>query len=128
MKKKINVAIIGLGRVGSTFLKKLLLHQSKVISIAAVAEKDLDARGIVMAKKYAIPLYEDIHDIVKMGDGIDVIFDLTGDKLVRQSLRISMVRSRNTHTVIAPEIMAFLLWDLMSKGGKLPDAHAFKGY
>ena len=45
-----------------------------------------------------------------MGEEIDIIFDLTGDKNTRAELRKSMQETNNRHTVIAPEMIAKLLW------------------
>lgn len=39
-----------------------------------------------------------------------------------------MVRASNSHTVIAPEIMAFLIWDLISDGGDLAVPERKQGY
>lgn len=45
-----------------------------------------------------------------MGDKVDIIFDLTGEPETRKALREGMMESKNGHTVIAPEVMAHLLW------------------
>lgn len=127
MSKKINVAIVGLGRVGSTFLQKLVEHESKGISIAAVSEKDQNTAGLQIAKDKGIKIYDD-EKIVDMGEELDIIFDLTGSSEARKRLREAMVRTGNTHTVIAPEIMAFLIWDLISEGGELPGTRGSAGY
>ena len=58
--------------------------------------------------------------MIKLGDHVDIIFDLTGDPLVRKALRLQMRDSENTHTVIAPEVVARLLYYFFSEGAKLP--------
>ena len=44
-----------------------------------------------------------LDEIIIMGDGIDIIFDLTGIPNVRQELREKPLASNNKHTVIASE-------------------------
>jgi len=128
MSKKINIAIVGLGRIGSTFLEKLLEHKGHGVSIAAVAEIDASSPGVELARKHGLAIFQDNAKIIEMGDKIDVIFELTGSHEAKRDLRMAMVQSSNSHTVIAPEIMAFLIWDLIAEGQELPDAHVLKGY
>lgn len=127
MSKKINVALFGLGKVGSTFLNKLVEFDGKTITIVAVAEKDANASGLKIAQDRGIKVYSD-QQIIDMGDDVDIIFELTGNSEARRSLRMAMVTSNNSHTVIAPEIMAFFVWNLMTEEENLPEAHIIKGY
>jgi len=46
----------------------------------------------------------------------------------RKALRSGMAESNNRHTVVAPEVMAFLIWDLIASGEALPENHALQGY
>ena len=128
MSKRINVAIVGLGRVGSKFLEKLLEHKGHGVSIVAVSELDAASPGVDLARKHGLTIYHDASKIIAMGDSVDVIFELTGDHSAKRDLRMAMVQSSNAHTVIAPEIVAFLIWDLIAAGKELPDAHDLKGY
>lgn len=57
-----------------------------------------------------------------MGDSVDIIFDLTGNAETRQALRKGMMDSNNNHTVIAPEIMAQLLWMFFGTDMELPQS------
>lgn len=127
MGKIINVAIVGLGRVGSTFLKKLVECERKGISIVAVAEKDDNSEGLRLARENGINILGD-EQIIALGNKVDIIFDLTGNNEARRSLRMAMVKSSNAHTVIASEIVAFFTWNLIGEEGGLPDAHEVKGY
>lgn len=127
MRNNINIAIIGLGRVGSVFLTKLLEIEGKSISIVAVAEKDSDSPMLKLAMERGIKVC-DYHQIVNMEEEVDIIFDMTGDSKSRRSLRMQMLTSGNVHTVIAPEILAFMIWDLVGEEGALPDVHSSKGY
>ncbi len=120
-----NIAIIGLGRVGSEFLEILLPRNKDGISIVAVAELG-DTAGKAKAKALGLPL-KSMEEITAMKDGVDIIFDLTGSSTVRKALREAMAAAGNTHTVIAPESFAYLLWTLTTNK-PMPDVHKNKGY
>lgn len=128
MVKDVKIAIAGLGRVGSRFLQKLTEQRSSGVKIIAVAEGNPDAPGMKIAEDRNIKVYRDVRDIVKLGDSIDVIFDLTGSMEVRKALRSGLAESNNRHTVVAPEVIAFLIWDLVASGEAFPDSHALAGY
>jgi predicted dinucleotide-utilizing enzyme len=109
--EKQNVAIIGLGRIGSAFLGAMLGKQRN-INLACVAEK-----GNTPAKAQAAAAgirVVSLDEIVAMGTGIDVIFDLTGIPAVRKELREKLLATKNNHTVIASETVARLIWSLIS--------------
>ena len=128
MSKEINVAIIGLGRVGGTFLEKLIASESKGIALVAVAESDSDSLGAKMAKTNGITLYKNADNLVEMGDKIDILFELTGNVEAKKALRKAMAETSNSHTVIAPEIMAYLIWDLIADGEELAIPERKQGY
>jgi len=118
MSKNINVAIVGVGRVGKTLLEKLLDHNGKGVTIVGVADKNPDAVGRKLALEKGIKTYDSSEDIVNLGDKVDVIFELTGDSGARRDCRMAMVKSENIHTVIAPETIAFLMWNIMTGGAE----------
>lgn len=124
--QKQSIAIVGLGRVGSVFLEKLLGQSEKGVSVVAVAEKGATA-GTALAKTHGIENLN-IDQLVAKGGNIDILFDLTGLPAVRQELREKLMASGNRHTVIATESIASLIWVLMSEGESLPDVHTKTGY
>lgn len=126
--KEVRIAIAGLGRVGSRFLQKLTEQRSSGIKIIAAVEANPDAPGVRIAAERKIEVYRDIKEAVKLGDSIDVIFDLTGSMEVRKALRSGLAESNNRHTVVAPEVVAFLIWNLIATGEAFPDSHALGGY
>lgn len=128
--KEVKIAIAGLGRVGSLFLKKMTEQKGRGIKIVGLVEARPDAPGVEIAEKENIKIYPTAQDLLKLGDSVDVIFDLTGSMEVRKALRSGMVESNNRHTVVAPEIMAFLIWDLIGSGEAFPENHSFlqQGY
>jgi hypothetical protein len=114
--------------VGGTFLEKLLASESKGIVIVGAAESNIDSPGAKLAMDKGITIYENVENLVEMGDKIDIIFELTGDMKAKKSLREAMVRTSNSHTVIAPEIMAFFIWDLISDDEELAVPAIKQGY
>ncbi len=123
---KQTIAIVGLGRVGSVFLAELLRQESKEITVVAVAENG-ETSGKALAKSHSIPVL-DIDGLIAKGDGIDILFDLTGAPAVRKELREKLMASDNRHTVIATETIARLIWALISSDVALPSVHGKSGY
>lgn len=106
------IAIIGLGRIGSAFLKQMLLKRSQGIQLICAAEA-ADTPGRQLAAQSGIAL-KSLDEIVALGKGVDVVFELTGLPEVRRELRDKLVESRNTHTVIASESIVRVIWALIS--------------
>ncbi|VAW35047.1 hypothetical protein MNBD_DELTA02-1013 [hydrothermal vent metagenome] len=127
-KKRFKVVVLGLGRVGSTFLSKLSQIDDLGIDIVGAVEKDSAAAGYSMAKSADIPVYASPRDIVRLGEAIDIIFDLSGSVETRKLLRADLARAGNQHTVLVTEVMAHLIWNLMDEVGGLPDFHHDTGY
>ena len=47
-------------------------------------------------------------------DNIDVLFDLTGDAIVKTELYEILSQTANKKTIIVPEPVAFLIWSLLN--------------
>lgn len=121
-----NIAIIGLGRVGTAFLKKMLaLPKDKGINVVYAVEKN-DTEGKKLASAARIQMVT-IEELINLCSSIDIIFDLTGSSDTRRGLRAKLQYIRNKHTIIAPETVARMMWSLMG-GEALPDAHSDTGY
>lgn len=110
--EKQNIAIIGLGRIGSAFLGEMLRKKGGGINIACAAEQ-ADTPGKAQAIAAGIRVLT-LDDIVAMGDKIDVVFELTGLPSVRQELREKLTAANNRHTVIASESIVRVIWSLIS--------------
>lgn len=104
------IAVIGLGRIGSAFLRNIMKRRQHGITLVAVAETG-DTPGRQLAIDSGLRL-SSLDDIVAMGDGVDVLFDLTGIPAVRRELREKLQAMGNNHTVIASETIARLIWAL----------------
>ncbi|VAV83851.1 hypothetical protein MNBD_DELTA01-1555 [hydrothermal vent metagenome] len=128
VKTRFKVVVLGLGRVGSTFLLKLSQIENVGIDIVAAVEKDSTALGHSIAESSNIPVYTNPREIVKLGEAIDIIFDLTGSAETRKLLRADLARAGNQHTVLVTEVMAHFIWNLMDEVGGLPDFHHDTGY
>ncbi|MFY9261967.1 MAG: hypothetical protein WAO71_15875 [Gallionella sp.] len=124
--QKQSIAIVGLGRVGSVFLEKLLGQSDKGMAIVAVAEKG-ETAGAALAKAHGIENLN-LDQLIAKGSDIDILFELTGSAAVRQELRDKLMASGNHHTVIATEGIASLIWVLISEGENLPNVHGKTGY
>ena len=108
---KQNIAIIGLGRIGSAFLEAIL-QKKQSISLVCVAERtDTPAKTQAAAAGIRIATLD---EIVALGDAVDIIFDLTGIPDVRKELREKLLVANNNHTVIASETIARLIWSLVN--------------
>jgi pyrroline-5-carboxylate reductase len=106
------IAIIGLGRIGSAFLRQILERNAPSLQLVAAAEAG-DTPGRQLAQQHGIPI-KSLDEIVAMKDGVDVVFDLTGLPEVRRELREKMGTHNNRHTVIASETIARVIWTLIS--------------
>ena len=51
-----------------------------------------------------------LEQIVALGNGVDILFDLTGLPAVRREIREKLMAQGNHHTVVASETIARLLW------------------
>ena len=122
---KQNIAIIGLGRIGSAFLGAMQ-QKGKNISLVCVSERiDTPAKAQAVAAGIKIATLD---EIVAMGNKIDIVFDLTGIPAVRKELREKLHASNNNNTVIASESIMRLIWSLISEE-ELPEIEGRKiGY
>jgi homoserine dehydrogenase len=118
MSETINVAVLGLGRIGQQFAAGLSKHidqGGKPIKIVAVAERDPDSLAAEMFADENVPVCAKASDVVEMADQIDIIFDLTGSPEVRQTLRAKLHDAGNRDTIIVPEIFAHFVWSLLEE-------------
>jgi len=122
---KINIAIIGLGRIGSILLQQILRYQDMGVNIVAVAEI-AETPGKILARKNKLNIIK-TEEIVAMGEKVDIIFELTDNIEFRQQLRNMLKESKNYNTVIAVETIAVLIC-LMLTNKSMPNVHKHTGY
>ncbi len=109
---KQNIALVGLGRIGSAFLREISSKQGKSLNLLYAAEP-ADTPGKTQAIAAGIKMAT-LEEIAAAGNKLDIIFDLTGNPDVRKQLREQLAAHKNQHTVIAPESVARLIWSLIS--------------
>ena len=124
--EKQSIAIVGLGRVCSAFLEEWLSQSNNSVEIVAVVEC-AETAGRDLARARGIRDIG-IDELVGMGTGIDILFDLTDVAGVRQELREKLRASGNRHTIVATENIARMIWALISSGAELPRVHTRTGY
>jgi predicted dinucleotide-utilizing enzyme len=107
-----NIAIIGLGRVGSAFLDAMLQKEQNINLVCVAERADTPAKALAVANGVKIATLD---EIVAMGDKIDIVFELTGMRAIRQELREKLLAANNAHTVIASETVARLIGSLISE-------------
>jgi homoserine dehydrogenase len=111
--KKIRVALLGLGKVGESFAEHFLeqiQERAAPIEIVAVADHHTDSAVALGFSQNGVPVFKDAMEVAKLGDKVDIMFDLTGNSRTRQELRLKLLETRNTHTIIATEGIVDLLW------------------
>jgi predicted dinucleotide-utilizing enzyme len=111
------IAIIGLGRIGSAFLRNMLGRRGRGVELVGVAESG-DTPGRQMALDAGLNVVS-LDQIVALGTGVDILFDLTGIPAVRREIREKLMAQANHHTVIASETIARLIW-VMTTDDDLP--------
>lgn len=119
--KKHNIAIVGLGRVGSVFLNELLGENVSGVKVVAAVEKAETPAKAAAAKSHVKVISLD--ELVAEGDKIDVVFDLSGGANVAEELHRKYAAKGNQHTIVAPERMAHLMLTVMENQKNLPDVH-----
>lgn len=125
---KIRIALLGLNDIGETFaehfLEKIHTHDAPV-EIVAVADHNIESPVALGFSQNGVPVFKNPAEVTKMGDKIDIIFDLTGNTKVRQELRLGLLESKNKHTLIANEMFANLLWCFFDEPGKFRTATSY---
>lgn len=119
MSHVVNVALLGLGEVGEKFAEHFLakIQEDHVnVEIVAVASRDLESPVALGFMHSKVKVFQDALEVVTLGAKVDIIFDLTGDPELRKKLRTALQESHNQHTVIAPEVVAHLLWNFFGEG------------
>ncbi|MDP1709013.1 MAG: Gfo/Idh/MocA family oxidoreductase [Gammaproteobacteria bacterium] len=121
----LNIAVVGLGRVGTVFLERILLHKSKGIEVTCVVERN-ETSGKASASQAGIRVAS-VGELIAAGNAVDIIFDLTGSTETRRELREQLAATNNRHTTIATEAIAHMMWKMMGDTD-LPEHHGKGGY
>lgn len=121
----VRVAILGMTEAGEAFaenlLEKIQLEQ-RPIRIVAVADPNPDHPVMLGFQYNDTAVFTDYLDVAKMADDIDIIFDMTNDRLITQKLRLELLEHKNRHTTIASQQVARLVWLFFGEEKDLPTA------
>lgn len=108
--QKIRIGVIGAGETGTPLLTQLF--DANFVDVVGVADLNEDMPGIKMARERGISTTADFMDIARLGNGVDIIIDVTGVPKVREQLRDFFQQSGNHHTIIMHELIAVLMMSL----------------
>ena len=108
----IKIGIIGAGETGTPLLARLF--EAPFVQVVGVADLDLSQPGISLARGHGVMVTSDFMDLARLGENVDILIDVTGVPVVRESLRQYMQESGNDHTLIMHERIAILLMSLFA--------------
>ena len=122
---KIRIALIGAGETGTPLLRQLL--DASFVDLVGVADLSDSQPGMQLAKSRGVRTTNDFMDLARLGNGVDIIIDVTGVAKVREQLRHYYQEAGNQHTVIMHELIAVLLMSL-SQGRLVNTKHGAVDY
>lgn len=121
----IKIGVIGGGKTGTPLIQKLLEYD--FIKLIGVADVSLEAPGVLLAKDKDIFITQDYMEIANMDKKVDIIIDVSGDKEVREKIRIHFNETFNHHTILMPELIVVLMMS-MAKGELIDTFHGYQVY
>lgn len=107
----LKIAIVGGGKGGQEVLQLLAGDQryKRGIQILGVADPNLLAHGMILAKHLGIPTFSNYLHLLRKKP--DLILELTGDPQVREGI----IRQKEPQTQIIDHIKARLFWELLQR-------------
>lgn len=75
-----------------------------------MADRNTESPVALGFSQNGVPVFKDALEVTRLGDQVDIIFDLTGSTKTRQELRLRLLETKNQHTLIATEVFANLPW------------------
>jgi len=119
MNNSIRVALVGMGKAGQTFAEHFQKSRERGVPLEIVAVSGSDPVTNDWSHRGA-RVYKDACEITALGEQVDVIFDLSGDRAMRQQLRLALLKNQNMHTVLVSETIARLMWFCLGETGEPP--------
>lgn len=107
-----NIAIIGLGKVGTFFLNQLMQRSNLGLNIVCAVEL-WETEGKKAAQENGIAIVG-LDDVIEFGEDVDFIFNLTGDSSVQEQLRQKLAESGNLHTELVSDHVLKVIWSMMT--------------
>ncbi len=105
------VAIIGAGKGGTALLP--IFFQNKDICVVAVADLNLEAEGIKLARQHNIPVTDDYRQLLERDD-VDVLVNVSGSEEVAETIS----KCKKPHSEMIGGQSAKLLWGLVEERKK----------
>lgn len=112
--------IVGAGKGGTAILK--ILMETDVLKVSIIIDRNIDAPGILFAKKAGIRT--DTEWEPYLSEQIDIIIEVTGDDNAFQEIR----NKKSKNTVLIPGSVAFLFSKLMEEKEELLKKHQHESY
>ncbi len=98
--------IIGAGRGGTALLK--IFIEAEMVEVVAISDINFQARGLKLAKKYGIPIFENWKDVTQP---IDLIIEATGNKAVLEEV----TKNYKDKATIIPAPVANVIYNLVEE-------------
>ncbi len=105
--EKVKIALIGAGRTGTPLLKELLKYP--YVEVVGVADLNLEAEGVKLAREKGIYTTADPMELVKKGEEIDILIEVSGDKGLKRRIKDYFEEIGNKKTIIMHDLVARLL-------------------
>ncbi|MBS2969568.1 sigma 54-interacting transcriptional regulator [Metabacillus sp. KIGAM252] len=105
------VLLVGAGKGGTVLLKMLI--ETKLMKVAAVADIDRKAPGIVYAREQGIPVNTNWKMLFT--EDIDVVMEATGDPQIMEEL----LKARSSRTIVVPSTVALIIANLVRETEQL---------
>ena len=105
----LRLGIVGGGKAAHEVLQLITgdRRHKRPIEILGVADPDIEAPGIILARSLKIPTFQDY--ALLLAEKPDLILELTGNPQVREQV----IGQKDPHTQIIDHIKARLFWDLI---------------
>jgi hypothetical protein len=126
MNNTIRVALVGMGKAGQVFAEHFQKSRELGVPLEIVAVSGTEPAVGDWSHRGA-RVFTDAREITALGDQVDIIFDLSGDRAMRQQLRLALLKNQNMHTVLVSETVARLMWFCFGETQE-PPFPASKGY
>jgi len=119
---KIRIAIVGGGRTGAPLLEAL--SALPYVDVIGVADHDPTSTGARLAQERGIFYTENASVLGAKADEIDLIIEVSGDPMVKPSLKDAFRAQGNSETIIVHDLVARLLMTLATGSDVLvPSMH-----
>lgn len=117
MSEQVSVALIGAGRTGTPLLRELFKYP--YIQVVGVADLNSEAEGIQLAKGKGIFTTTDPMDLVKKGEAIDILIEVSGDAELKKRIKDYFEQIGNKKTIIMHDLIARLFVSVATQQANL---------